>query len=201
MDEVTHAYSARAREYATLLGSMDAVDPRDRAEVLGWADAREGLLVDLGSGPGHWTAALVSAGHRVVAIEPTRAFRVLARERFPGTDVRDGRAECMPLPDGSVGGVLAWYSLVHLPPNELPAALGEVARVLTVGGGLIVGFFEGPTIESFDHAVVRAHRLPVAHLEALLAAAGFAVTGVSTRTTPPHRPHGTITAIRVPAPV
>lgn len=196
MDPVVAAYSDRAAEYTALLGSMDAVDPADRQTVDRWAAAQQGLLVDLGCGPGHWTAALGAAGHEVVGIEPTPAFRTLARARFPAIDVRDGRADRLPFADGAVGGVLAWYSLIHLDEDGFVAALDEAARVVTPGGGLLLGLFEGERLETFEHRVVRARRWPVHRVTGLLDAAGFRATEVSTRTTPPHRPHAAIAAVR-----
>lgn len=197
VDPVVAAYSDRAEEYTALLGSMDVVDPADRQTVARWAAAQTGLVVDLGCGPGHWTAALGAAGHDVVGIEPTPAFRTLARRRFPGIDVRDGRAGQLPFEDGTVGGVLAWYSLIHLDADGFGAALDEAARVVAHEGGLLLGFFEGERLETFEHQVVRARRWPVHRVSDLLDVAGFRVTEVVTRTTPPHRPHAAIGAVRV----
>ena len=42
------------------------------------------------------------------------------------------------LADGSLAGVVAWYSLIHTPPNEQHVLLGEIARVLRPGGRLLV---------------------------------------------------------------
>ena len=47
------------------------------------------------------------------------------------------------LPDGSVAGVLAWYSIIHTPPEGLPAVVAELRRVLAPGGHLLVGFQAG----------------------------------------------------------
>ncbi|MEV7134885.1 class I SAM-dependent methyltransferase [Arthrobacter sp. NPDC093128] len=34
------------------------------------------------------------------------------------------------VPDGFLHGVLAWYSLVHVHPDDLPAVLSVIARTL-----------------------------------------------------------------------
>ena len=47
------------------------------------------------------------------------------------------------LPDGSVAGVLAWYSIIHTPPEGLPAVVAELRRVLAPGGPLLRGFQAG----------------------------------------------------------
>jgi SAM-dependent methyltransferase len=196
-ERVTAAYSARADEYAALLGSMDAVHPDDRALVDAWAAGQSGALVDAGCGPGHWTAHLARQGHRVSGIDGTPEFVEHARRTHGASvDFRVGSLDALPLADGSVDGVLAWYSLIHHEPSRIGGPLDEFRRVLTPGGGLLLGFFEGAAVEAFDHAVITAHRWPVASLVALLDEAGFDVVDVHTRTDPGHRPHGAISAVR-----
>jgi SAM-dependent methyltransferase len=196
-ERVTAAYSARADEYAALLGSMDAVHPDDRALVEAWAAGRSGPLVDAGCGPGHWTAYLARQGHRVSGIDTVPEFVEHARRTHGASvDFRVGSLDALPLADGSVDGVLAWYSVIHHEPSRIGGALAEFRRVLTPGGGLLLGFFEGAAVEAFDHAVVTAYRWPVASLAALLDEAGFDVVDVHTRTDPGPRPHGAISAVR-----
>lgn len=96
--------------------------------------------------------------------------------------------------DGSLAGVLAWYSLIHTPPE----VLGEIARCVRPGGGMALGFFAGTSIEPFDHAIVTAYRWPVEELAGLVEQAGFEVTGTRTRPdpSPRRRHHGMILARR-----
>ncbi|MFA0849802.1 class I SAM-dependent methyltransferase [Curtobacterium sp. WHRI 8282] len=196
-ERVTAAYSARADEYAALLGSMDAVHPDDRALVDAWAAGQSGALVDAGCGPGHWTAHLAQQGHRVSGIDAAPEFVEHARRTHGASvDFRVGSLDALPLADGSVDGVLAWYSVIHHEPSRIGGPLDEFRRVLTPGGGLLLGFFEGAAVEAFDHAVITAYRWPVASLAALLDEAGFDVVDVHTRTDPGHRPHGAISAVR-----
>ena len=196
-ERVTAAYSARADEYAALLGSMDAVRPDDRALVDAWADGQSGALVDAGCGPGHWTAHLAQQGHRVSGIDAAPEFVEHARRTHGASvDFRVGSLDALPLADGSVDGVLAWYSVIHHEPSRIGGPLDEFRRVLTPGGGLLLGFFEGAAVEAFDHAVITAYRWPVVSLAALLDEAGFDVVDVHTRTDPGHRPHGAISAVR-----
>jgi hypothetical protein len=60
-----------------------------------------------------------------------------------------------------------------------------------------VGFFLGPIVEPFDHAVVTAYRWPAELLAHELEAAGFSVIETHTRTGPHERPrpHGAIQAV------
>ncbi len=197
-ERVTAAYSARADEYAALLGSMAAVHPDDRTLVGAWAAGCHGPLLDAGCGPGHWAASLARQGHRVTGIDAVPEFVEHARRTYGSEDVdfRVGSLDALPIADGSVDGVLSWYSVIHHDPARIGVPLAEFRRVLSPGGGLLLGFFEGPVVEAFDHAVVTAHRWPVASLATLLDEAGFEVVDTVTRTAPEHRPHGAISAVR-----
>ncbi|WP_019144028.1 class I SAM-dependent methyltransferase [Aeromicrobium massiliense] len=194
--DAVRAYGARATEYADLLGHEDAVAAPDRELVLRWAAERSGPVVDVGCGPGHWTDLLRRQGADVEGIDPTPQMLDLARERFPACRFRAGRLEDLGVPDGSLAGVLAWFSLIHTPPDEVPAALASVARALRPGGSTLVGFFTGDGVEPFDHAVTTAHRWPVDELTARLAEAGLVVRETHARTDPGVRPQGAIVADR-----
>lgn len=98
--------------------------------------------------------------------------------------------------DASARGVLAWYSLIHLPPADLDLAIAEIARVLAPGGSLLCGFFDGAEVTEFDHAVAPAWRWPAEEVAARWAAHGFEIVDVERRTDPGRRPHASITARR-----
>jgi ubiquinone/menaquinone biosynthesis C-methylase UbiE len=122
------------------------------------------------------------------------AFVEHARRTHPGVRYEVGSAEQLSADDGSLGGVLAWYSLIHHRPDAIGEPLREIARVLRPGGRLLVGFVEAPTLEPFDHAVVTAWRWPVDELTARLEAAGLAVLETTTRADPASRPHAALIA-------
>ncbi|GAB2573229.1 hypothetical protein [Leucobacter ruminantium] len=90
--------------------------------------------------------------------------------------------------------MLAWYSLIHAAPRELPARLAEIGRVLSPGGRLLVGFFDGRDADSFPHAVVEAFTWSIDGMSRLLRDAGFEVLDVERRTDPGARPHASISA-------
>jgi len=61
-----------------------------------------GLVLDLAAGTGKLTRALLSAGLDVVAVEPQPPLREVLAAAVGSARVRDGLAEAIPLPDGSV---------------------------------------------------------------------------------------------------
>ncbi len=59
-------------------------------------------MADVGAGTGKLTRALIAAGHRVVAIEPSSAMREALTQALPDVSVHDASAEATGLPDRSV---------------------------------------------------------------------------------------------------
>lgn len=92
---------------------------------------------------------------------------------------------------GRWSGILAWYSLIHLAPGEMPAALTTLRRALTADGSMLVSFFTGPRLEAFDHPAAPAYRWPASTLADALIAAGFVVTGQRTH---PGGQHASVSA-------
>lgn len=188
------AYRLRAVEYAAQLGTIEATHPGDRDLISGWADDVGGRIADVGCGPGQWTDFLHRGGHDVIGIEPVPEFVQLASAAYPAVDVISGHAHALGLPDHSIGGILAWYSLIHLTPEAIEPALAEFRRVLRPGGSLLIGFFTADAVAAFDHAVSAAWYWPADVLSARLRLAGFDVESTCTRHDPGVRAHGALTA-------
>lgn len=194
--ETRKAYAGRADEYVTRLGSMSETAAVDRELIEAWASAQAGPILDVGCGPGQWTDWLQRLGHDVVGIDPVLGFVENARESYPNARFREGRAEALGVDGSSLAGILAWYSLIHIPPEQISNALDEFARALQPGGGLCVGFFEGPELRPFPHAVAEAYFWPLPLIAGKIERAGFTLTTAHARADAGKRPHGAITARR-----
>lgn len=192
---VQQAYALRASEYTAVLGAIDDTHELDRSLVERWAGQIGGRIIDAGCGPGHWTNFLHQRGADISGIDLVPEFIESARSRFPDASFQVSTLRALGAADGSLSGVLAWYSLIHLPPAELPPVLAELARVLSPQGHLLVGFFEGESGEPLDHAVTTAYYWSVDQMTSLLHDAGFEVIDVEKRQDPGSRPHAAICAI------
>ncbi|WP_341855062.1 class I SAM-dependent methyltransferase [Brachybacterium sp. GPGPB12] len=168
--------------------------PADVRRIETWARTACGPPLDLGRGPGHWTAHLAALGHEVEGWDPVAEFVRSARDRRPGTAYRRAALADLEGHPGTWGGILAWYSLIHLEPAAMPGALAAPHRALRRGGTLLLGFFDGARQEPFDHAVAPAQDWPVGRMTELVEAAGFEVLDVETRTDPGARPHAAVHA-------
>jgi SAM-dependent methyltransferase len=90
-------------------------------------------VVELGSGTGKLTRALVRSGAAIVAVEPTVGMRRVFRRELPSTVVVDGTAERIPLPDGFADAVVAAQAFQWFRTGP---ALREIGRVLRPGGAI-----------------------------------------------------------------
>ena len=196
---VQQAYSSTAPVYIDLFGSVESVHADDLAIIERHLTHLDGAVVDIGCGPGHLTGYLHAAGCEVTGIDPVPEFIDHARRAHPQASFERGSVAELPLAGASVpaslAGVLAWYSLIHLTPDELDDALAAIRRSLRTGGALVVGFFTGIACELFDHKVATAYRWPADELAARLAAAGFVeVERLERDHEGQRRPHGVIAA-------
>ncbi|MEU8355679.1 class I SAM-dependent methyltransferase [Nonomuraea sp. NPDC048882] len=164
------AYDAVAQLYADLVrDSLDRL-PMDRAIVSVFAElVRAGgprPVVEAGCGPGYMTAHLRDLGLDAFGIDVSPALLDIARKDYPGLRFELGSMDAIDVADGALGGLLSWYSAIHVPPPQLPSYFAEFRRVLAPGGHLLLGFFEseGGPVEEFDHKVTPAYRWPIDEL-------------------------------------
>ena len=98
-------------------------------------------------------------------------------------------------PDAGYGGILAWYSLIHLTPGAIGPALAQVRRALRPGGSLLLGFFDGDHRTAFDHAVTTAYTWCPVTTAVEMSDAGWRVTRMEQRRDDATRPHASIAAV------
>jgi SAM-dependent methyltransferase len=174
-EPVRAAYSSVAQQYIDL--SSDGGwpdDEEDTALVRRHLGGLEGPVLDLGCGPGHWTARLHALGADVTGVDIVPEFIAHARATHPRSHFRLGSMTELDVPEGSVAGILSWYSTIHLPPAQLDGVLAELRRILAPSGVLVVGFFDSDDgVAAFDHKVVTAYRWPVDVFVERLSASGL----------------------------
>ncbi|WP_131740665.1 class I SAM-dependent DNA methyltransferase [Actinomadura roseirufa] len=195
------AYDDIAALYTEMFGDPRRLAPLDRAMISGFAETVRGPVLDAGCGPGRVTAYLRGLGRDASGVDLSPEMIGHARAAHPGISFSEGTIAALDAADGSFGGVLSWYSVIHTPPELLPEIFAEFHRVLTPGGHLLLGFFAtaGETEpQPYDHKVTAAYCLPVDHVGALLAAAGF--TEIARMEREPaddeRRRHGRLLAVR-----
>lgn len=131
-----------------------------------------GLVLDLGCGPGQWTAKIREAGYRVEGMDASPEMAVLAKERFD-LDVSVGVFADLDA-NGLYDGIWANFSLLHAPKAEMPAHLNRIYRALKPGGAFHIGAKLGEG-EARDHLGRFYSYYQADELTALLTDAGFTV--------------------------
>lgn len=195
-DSIRQAYAHRAGEYVSALGSVRDMDEQDVALIGRWGRGVKWQVLDVGSGPGHWTEFLRARGVKIRGIDLVPEFVRSAHARFPQAEFDLGDARCLPVRDFELGGLLSWYSLIHSPPARSSTHLEEFARALRPTGSLLVGAFMGPHAEAFEHAISEAFYWSADGLCDALSATGFRVMEVHTRSVIGRRSHLAVLAER-----
>ncbi|GAB3875080.1 class I SAM-dependent methyltransferase [Kibdelosporangium lantanae] len=179
------SYDTVAASYVDYVRDAIAGDPYLRAALDVFADrvrtAGGGPVADVGCGPGHVTAHLRGLGVDAFGIDLSPGMIELARREHPGVRFEVGSMTDLHLPDASVTGVLAWWSLIHIPDDEVPTVLAHFHRVLRPGGPLHLGFHVGDvsrlkTKGYGGHPMaVHVHRRQPDKVASWLRAAGFEI--------------------------
>jgi len=141
-DTVAGSYAGQTR--ATLGGT-----PYVRAALALFAELVSavggGPVADVGCGPGHVTAHLHGSGLDAFGIDLSPVMIDVARREHPGLRFEVGSMTELPLADASVAGLVAFWSLIHVPDHVVPGVLGHFRRALRPGGPLLLGFHAGET--------------------------------------------------------
>ncbi len=179
-DEVRASYDGMARRYAELF--LDDLDRDTNAR--GWLAAfaelaarRTGPVADLGCGPGHVVDHLTRLGLTVVGYDLSPGQIAEARQAFPDLSFDVGDLASLDDGNSSLGGIVARYSLIHVPPTRLGEVFVEWMRVLEPDAPVLVSFFGSKSAEThgtpFDHRVVTAYELFPPTIARQLHDAGF----------------------------
>lgn len=141
------SYDADAVGYAEKVRGLLDGSPYLRAALAAFAESvREaggGLVADLGCGPGYVTRHLQDLGVDAFGVDLSPEMVAIARHDYPGLRFEVGTMTDLDLADRSMSGVLAFWSVIHVPDHVVPTVCAEFHRVLRPGGALLVGFHVG----------------------------------------------------------
>ena len=180
-DELKISYEAVAESYTQRFFDELSRKPFDRDILARFArECPRGRVLDVGCGPGHVGRFLAELGLDVTGVDLSPAMIDAARRLNTqmGFDVGDMRH--LDYRDESIAGIVAFYSLIHIARDDVPAVLRELHRVLAPDGMLLLAVYGGEgSIISDDflgHPVrFEATLFELAELAGLTEKAGFRV--------------------------
>lgn len=202
------SYDTVAVSYAHLVRDLLAEAPYERAALASFAElvaaVGGGPVADVGCGTGRITAHLHALGVDAFGIDLSPGMIAVARRDHPELRFEVGSMTDLDLADGSVAGLVAWYSLIHIPDDRIGEVFAHFRRVVRPGGPLLLGFHVGDetTLKTAGYGghpmKVRVHRRQPARVAAWLRGNGFTVESQTTVTSAESRLGGVIVGRREP---
>lgn len=136
-------YDEHAGDYMKTTGQLDQFPGLDR-ELDRFFDALpEGMVLDLGCGAGRDSEYFVQRGAVVIAGDLSESLLRTTRTRCAPFGLVQLDLLALPFASGSLAGVWACASVLHVPQSYHPQAFREIHRVLTPGGAVAVSLKEG----------------------------------------------------------
>lgn len=109
-----------------------------------------GPACDIGCGPGHVAKYLHARGVQMAGVDLSASMVEKARGLNPGIEFRQGDMRALNVPDGTWAGIVSFYSLIHIPREEMVQTLKEFRRALQPGGLLLLSFHIGDQMIHLD---------------------------------------------------
>ncbi len=130
------------------------------------------VILDFGCGPGRDLKTFAERGHQAIGLEGSARFAEMARQ-YSGCPVWRQDFLGLDLPETTFDGIYANASLFHVPTQELPRVLSELAAALKPRGVLFCSNPRGSDEEGWSGARYGAfHSLDT--WRGFMTAAGFA---------------------------
>jgi SAM-dependent methyltransferase len=181
--DIAATYNAVAEDYAQAFADELAGKPFDRDLLDEFAAAvrGRGVVLDVGCGSaGHVTRYLADQGVDAAGVDLSPKVIEVARRYQPGLSFEVADMRELPAADSSLAGIIAFYSVIHLPAGQVPTALAEFRRALAPGGLLLIAMHGGAGVASSDNwfgrnVQVQASLWSLAELVTATEASGFTI--------------------------
>ena len=150
--QISSDYDALSDEYVARIYNELEHKPLDREWLARFAAivGTSGPICDLGCGPGHVARYLQEQGVQVLGVDLSPRMIELARHLNSGIEFRVGNMAALEVADGSWSGIVAFYSIIHIPRTRIAAVLREFWRVLQPDGEVLLAFHMGDEVRHFD---------------------------------------------------
>jgi SAM-dependent methyltransferase len=152
LEQTRKSYDLVAEEYVRRLYHELESMPLDCEVLERFAAAvrDQGLVCEIGCGPGQVARYLHERGVAVQGLDLSPRMVELARQLNPGIEFQEGDMAKLEAQDASWAGIVAFYSIIHIPRSEVVAVLSEWRRVLRPGGLVLLSFHRGQQEQHVD---------------------------------------------------
>ncbi|WP_395666589.1 class I SAM-dependent methyltransferase [Methylocella sp.] len=148
--ETVRNYDDSARSFWE--GTRDHDVSQNIAALLGAIEAEPPFtLLDFGCGPGRDLKTFAELGHRAIGLDGSPNFSAMARAHS-GCEAWTQDFLKLDLPAETFDGIFANATLFHVPRQELPRVLGELAAALKPRGVLFSSIPRGRDEEGWSRA-------------------------------------------------
>jgi len=148
IDDLQRSYDKVSKKYVEHIYDELKGKPLDRKLLDRFADEvkDKGIVCDVGCGPGHVARYLFERGVNVCGIDLSQGMVAEARALNPEIEFKQGNMMSLGFEDKTFSGIVAFYSIIHIPREDVVTALIELKRVLKTDGLLFMAFHIGDEI-------------------------------------------------------
>ncbi|MGC2940219.1 MULTISPECIES: alpha/beta fold hydrolase [unclassified Brevibacterium] len=151
LDDIRRDYDIDAESYAREVDGLLEGSPHLRSSLRVFAELiGEGTgdrVADVGCGTGYVTGYLNELGVDAFGIDISPGMLKIARHDHPSCHFEIGTMTQLSTEDAQLAGIVAFWSIVHVPDSAMPGVMKEFRRILRSEGLLLVGFHVGDGAE------------------------------------------------------
>lgn len=118
-------------------------EPSEHIDSFLTALKKSSKILDLGCGPGVDTAYVISKGHAVHAVDGASKMITLAQKQAPEATFETGDMRELDYGYEQFDGIVASYSLIHVPKADIPDLFSRLVKALKPSGLLFMGLQTG----------------------------------------------------------
>ena len=101
------------------------------------------IIIDAGTGPGEIAGYMGKSRNNIIGVDISEGMIKCAKNNFPEVKFQVQDMLALDFKDDSIGGVTAFYAIVHFNYLQIERSLKEFFRVLKKGGMLLLTFHNG----------------------------------------------------------
>lgn len=187
-DETRRSYDLAAEKYFESFRDEMKQKEYDRAflEEFSRGFAPGSVICDAGCGPGHITRYVSELGLGAFGIDISEKCIEIARRENPGMDFRVMDMAELEQANGTLDGIISYYSIIHTPKRFQPVLFRAFNRALRMGGRIAVVVKKGEGEGHLDELMGLKAGLHFANfnegeIRGYLESSGFTVVSLKTR--------------------